>query len=364
MSGYHATLLRQQAPLVDGFEGALTFQWGRIFFLEHKSTLTVNSYARKMDTTNIPKIFISTALHPAALDRARLAGDVITRHEFEFYLAERGGSGAVSNVVRRHLRESDALLALIGPSSPSLNASDERASSAWIQNEIGMAFQLEIPILAVFESGVKDEGVTPWVTTYEVVPTDLPRSFSETVSKLVGTLRDRYRQKGFVSRRNQIQFGDAITAAREIKRQLGELRGGYMPDLLIGVSGGGLMFAELLSKILGHKPVMALWVDRFSDDGQLPSLQNRYNQSKLAQVVKQAGSRRLLLVDDMVYTGKTLERAAEYLNLILADSRVALKTAAMCNVTHFPYTPDYWGIESRSEHTKSPWANSVVNAVS
>jgi hypoxanthine phosphoribosyltransferase len=111
-------------------------------------------------------------------------------------------------------------------------------------------------------------------------------------------------------------YYDLIKAAHgHLMHDAGD-RHAYKPTLLIGISRGGIIVADLLSRI-GNLPMAILYADRTSHDV-------RYDRVALQHVVEahvksQAERRaRLLLVDDVMKSGRSLINARALLDELAA----------------------------------------------
>ncbi|HLL70959.1 MAG TPA: phosphoribosyltransferase [Pyrinomonadaceae bacterium] len=92
--------------------------------------------------------------------------------------------------------------------------------------------------------------------------------------------------------------------------------GRYVPAAVIGITNGGAMFADLLSRELfgGAVPVVSLWANRLSPHGSY--FDNELNEamvSGLQKVVKGSNNANILLVDDIVASGTTQKQAIKFL---------------------------------------------------
>jgi hypoxanthine phosphoribosyltransferase len=92
--------------------------------------------------------------------------------------------------------------------------------------------------------------------------------------------------------------------------------GRFVPDAILGISNGGLIFADLLGRELFRgRPVLSLWADRQNKDANF--FENAINDSVLNGLtqMKPSSSKRvkILIVDDIVASGNTLIQALNYL---------------------------------------------------
>ena len=115
-----------------------------------------------------------------------------------------------------------------------------------------------------------------------------------------------------------------------LHRVVGKLRdnfqdGRYVPDVILGISNGGLMYADLLGRELFRGiPILSLWADRLNKEGKY--FDNPINESLLQSVnsciPKEKEQIEILLVDDIVASGTTVSQAFRYLENKLQNSRI------------------------------------------
>jgi hypoxanthine phosphoribosyltransferase len=94
--------------------------------------------------------------------------------------------------------------------------------------------------------------------------------------------------------------------------------GRYQPDVILGISNGGLLVMDLLGRELHlHKPLLALWADR---QAGLDMFDSDYNSATLEIIKSKNTSEKnkekkleVLLVDDIVATSQTIELAKKFL---------------------------------------------------
>lgn len=113
----------------------------------------------------------------------------------------------------------------------------------------------------------------------------------------------------------------------------------YRPDLMVGVSRGGLVPAAILSKRFGVEEVQALKVKRTNGERKLLTLLDIDLRGK-----------KILLVDDMAETGKTLKAAKQYLEL----KGAIVKSACLYTMPITTISPDYF-LKMVEEVRKFPW---------
>jgi hypoxanthine phosphoribosyltransferase len=112
------------------------------------------------------------------------------------------------------------------------------------------------------------------------------------------------------------EFHDRINAVVEVLRDV-VTNGLYVPDVLLGISNGGLIVADLMGRSLFHKPLLSLWANR---PAGLQMFNNQYNSSTLRTIKDENSTKErehkgieILLIDDIVSTSQTISLAKEFL---------------------------------------------------
>lgn len=101
--------------------------------------------------------------------------------------------------------------------------------------------------------------------------------------------------------------------------------GRFVPNVILGISNGGLMYADLLGRELFKGiPILSLWANRWDPEGKY--FDNPLNESIVegikSCIPKAKEKIEILLVDDIVASGTTLRQAVLYLNTQLPNSEV------------------------------------------
>lgn len=111
---------------------------------------------------------------------------------------------------------------------------------------------------------------------------------------------------------------------------------GFMPDVVLGVSRGGLFLADGLSRSL-RKPMAVIAASSYA--GQGGTIQGRLElSSSVASVVPLAG--RVLLVDDLADSGQTLAALRVHLSECFPEIE-QLKTAVVWVKPASIFRPDF-----------------------
>jgi hypoxanthine phosphoribosyltransferase len=100
---------------------------------------------------------------------------------------------------------------------------------------------------------------------------------------------------------------------------------GFMPDLIMGVSRGGLAVAALLSKQIGGRPIVPTM-----SLSPYPGFDNDFNRFAFQRdIFGKAGVIQILIVDDVCRQGKTLYDADSHVRRSINFPDVQIATAAL-----------------------------------
>ncbi|MFA5412164.1 MAG: phosphoribosyltransferase [Candidatus Micrarchaeia archaeon] len=109
---------------------------------------------------------------------------------------------------------------------------------------------------------------------------------------------------------------------------------GFRPDVIIGISRGGLVPARLLSDILGLHELYVMRVSLYTGIGKKAAA------PKITQPLPaKLGGKKALLVDDVSDTGKSLEVAKKH---VLDMGAGEVKVATLHFKPHSAFRPDFF----------------------
>lgn len=134
---------------------------------------------------------------------------------------------------------------------------------------------------------------------------------------------------------------------------------GFRPDLIVGICGGGLVVADIISKRLGHVPCISIWSNRHhsSDESAFTGQALSVNVIDFDRIISENATRRILVVDDVVYGGSTMSEALEFLNDCssqIRDMKVEVRTAALFALTSASFRPNYSVFSHSSDRKMMP----------
>lgn len=78
---------------------------------------------------------------------------------------EKTAIGHIEDKIKQQIRDADCLVAIMTARKEHKNGS--KAPPSFVQQEIGMAFALDVPIIVFVERGVSVDGITPYVADYQ-----------------------------------------------------------------------------------------------------------------------------------------------------------------------------------------------------
>ena len=127
----------------------------------------------------------------------------------------------------------------------------------------------------------------------------------------------------------------------ELSRQLANKvkDSNYLPTTIVALARGGWVPARLLCDFMGITDLISLKVEHWLETGRTKDEATvRY------PLNTELKGKRLLIVDDVADTGKSLIAATDYLSRLKADS---MKTATMQYFPSSEFTPDFYTDEVR-----------------
>lgn len=132
----------------------------------------------------------------------------------------------------------------------------------------------------------------------------------------------------------------------ELCEKLAKRVASYNPDVLIGISRGGLVPVRLLSDLLGNSKVAIIKIEFYKKIGKTKDKPN------ITQALNyNVKGKRVLIVDDVSDTGRSLIVAREH---VLSKGAKEVKIATLHYKPHSKLKPDYF-VETTSEWIVYPW---------
>jgi pyrimidine operon attenuation protein/uracil phosphoribosyltransferase len=163
------------------------------------------------------------------------------------------------------------------------------------------------------------------------------------------------KEQGLVFRREILDAAGMARALRRIANEILERNGGTEGLALVGIRTGGVPLAErlgaLIKEIEGHEvPRGAVDITLYRDDVFVGLPKPELGPTELPFSVK---GTTVVLVDDVLYTGRTIRAALDEIMEFGRPQRVQL--AVLCDRGHreLPIQPDYVGITVQTTRQES-----------
>ncbi|MBI2130433.1 phosphoribosyltransferase [Candidatus Woesearchaeota archaeon] len=134
-------------------------------------------------------------------------------------------------------------------------------------------------------------------------------------------------------------------------------KSGFYPDIIIGLSRGGLVPARLLADFLHVKSILSIKVDHWgitaTKDGKAEISHGLTANLK---------GKKVLIADDITDTGQSMELAAEHVRKL---DPAQVKTATLVHLSNSKYIPDFYGQEREWAWIIFPWnyTEDMVNLI-
>lgn len=134
-----------------------------------------------------------------------------------------------------------------------------------------------------------------------------------------------------ISKYVYVSWGEAVRLSYRLAEVV--VRSGYTPDVVVGVSRGGLIPARIVSDVVGVDDVYSIKASLWGVGGKVS------DDVLLHRVELPVGDKKVLVVDDVVDSGLTLTRVVEYVKLF---KPVDVRTAVLHVKPSSKYLPDYY----------------------
>ncbi|MBE9593662.1 MAG: phosphoribosyltransferase [Proteobacteria bacterium] len=149
-----------------------------------------------------------------------------------------------------------------------------------------------------------------------VIGTMVGSLFLKYLGPVIGPIFGRWSLTIF-GRHRRLSHKDILKATDELCEAISN--GGFIPHYILGIDGAGLYIASLIGN--GFKaPVIEFAADR-RDPAHPRFPKDKEFFEKLKTIIK---DKRILLVDDLSYTGQTLRNAKETLQGIVEEVKIAV----------------------------------------
>lgn len=129
-------------------------------------------------------IFISCSFDPFSKSYGETVRSLFQQYGVDAYIAEHPAPGALPDVLKSYVKQSDALVALV---------TDQE--SPWQQTEITWANEFNTPIYGIVQEGVAIRGLLPYVTKYQTFSLLRPETLQKAIEKIVYSISEMKKKK-------------------------------------------------------------------------------------------------------------------------------------------------------------------------
>ncbi len=256
--------------------------------------------------------------------------------------------------IREQLEEVEGLLAILD------------TDTSWTSNEIGMAYALRLPIFVITKDEKKVSGISRLVTS--IMQTEIHKQkqlnqamqegFNILIKEMIN-LRKNWPEpppNSFpVHRFNWNQYYKLVNEAHKvINLDVNNLQGGFKPTFLLGISRGGIIVADLLSRKNQDLPLGFIEANRTAQGSKV-----FYSEEPIRTILIQHLEKlrnhplpqrepRILIIDDALKSGKSLYGAVKKVCSILSslhkkgEPKAIVKSLVLIQQGENPcFIPDY-----------------------
>jgi len=205
--------------------------------------------------------------------------------------------------------------------------------SSWVSNEIGMAYTWGLPVYVIANLGVDVGGISKLVTSIlhaDVFNPDSLRlalnSAFQILAKKIEEDRGRLPEPPMPGEAIEVirwsRFYELVRrGAREIMKDPDPIQKGFRPTLVLGISRGGIIVADLVSRLAGDLPLGLLAADRKVRGSTIiyPMEPTKTLLRRHLKEVSRKQQARILIVDDVMKSGRSLQAALNQVRGLLTS---------------------------------------------
>jgi len=205
--------------------------------------------------------------------------------------------------------------------------------SSWISNEIGMAYAFHLPVCVISKTGSEPRGISKIITSMRQVdifkPAELRVALREAFDLMKQEISESRKalQEPPALDRPIVKIGWShflelvLESYKKLSVDVDSNQRGYKPTLILGISRGGIIVADMISRLSGDRSLGLLEADRAACEATV-----RYPEEPMRTVLMNhlngldsGRQARILVVDDVIKSGRSLHQALDTVNDILQD---------------------------------------------
>jgi len=128
-------------------------------------------------------VFISCSFDPETRKIADFVQSILRQNQIDVFISGQAEAKSLPESIRSQIRGSEALLTIITP-----------RHSAWVQNEIGIAYEARKPVYAIVQKGVETGGILPHITVYQTFDPDDQSTLVDAIEGIAGKIFESRRK--------------------------------------------------------------------------------------------------------------------------------------------------------------------------
>ena len=203
--------------------------------------------------------------------------------------------------------------------------------SSWMSNEIGMAYAFRIPIYVISNTSFEMDGIARLITSMKradiLRPDELRPALSEALEILKQKIQDNRKKLQEpappdqpIVRISWSYFRELILESyKKLSMDVDPNQMGYRPTLILGISRGGIIVADIISRLSGDRRLGLLEADRGACESTVlyPTEPTKTILRTHLSGLDTNRQARILVVDDVMKSGRSLHQAVDKIRDLL-----------------------------------------------
>ncbi len=222
------------------------------------------------------------------------------------------------------------------------------ATEASLANEANVSYAA-IAISTDYDCWKEDEREVTWEEILKIFNENVDK-VKKLIIKTIPKINSNKTRKYFLSNWQEIYYL-AKDASDKLKKS------DFYPDAIVAISRGGLVPGRLFGDFLHIKDIFTIKADHWGITA------TRDGEAKITHGLDMdLNGKKILVVDDITDTGKSMELAMDHLKKLNPDE---IKTATLYHIKESKYVPDFYGEEIEWKWVIFPWnyREDMVNIV-